>query len=291
MNYEDGFKEIEQLCQKGEIERSIVLLQGIEKQAKKEENMAILLKAWQWLIRVYQYQGWLDRAIGIADTALKLIKDKNSAGYCDILRRRGFIYYLKGNAQQFLLDVNSALEIAEKNNYELERAGCLGVLGIYYQDTGRNFEKALEYLEKAREIRRSSGDTEGEAKVLINLGTLYRGKENFFESKRYLERAIQITKDKRLKINCHLELGRAIHILQNYLLEAKKEVELALQLALPTRFVNEQADCYRELARITFEEGDKEKSRDYYQKALEIYKKYGYSAKAEAIEEEIAKRF
>ncbi|MGC9048951.1 MAG: tetratricopeptide repeat protein [Patescibacteria group bacterium] len=252
--------------------------------------MTILVKVWQWLITLYQHQGRLDKTIKVANKALERIKDKTSAGYCDILRRRGFVYYLKGDVEQFLSDVNSALEIAKQNNYELEKAGCLGVLGIYHQER-HNFEKALECYQQAIEIKRKLGDKEGVVKLLINLGTPYKGMNRFDESKRLFDEALQTTKEKRLKINCHLEIGRLFHV-QGDISKAKKEIELALKLALSTKFANEQGDCYRELARIAYEEDRKDESQKFYQKALKIYDSHGYSAKARALmREEIAKRF
>lgn len=290
MSYESKFQKIEQLYQEGEVEKSIVLLQELGQRAEKEGNMAILVKVWQWLIMLYQYQGKLDKAISVADKALNRIKDQTSAGYCDILKRRGFVYYLKGDKEKFLADVNRALEIAEQNKHELEKAGCLGVLGIYYQDTKHDFEKALECYQQAIEIKKRLGDKESAVKLQINIGTLYKEMKRFDESRRSLDEALRTTKEKRLKINCHLEIGRLYHV-QGNISKAKEEIELALGLALPTKFVNEQGDCYRELVRIAYEEDKKDKSWEFYQKALEIYKSYGYLAKVKAMEDEIAKRF
>lgn len=65
MNYKNKFQKIEQLYQEGKVEKSLILLQELEQQAEKEENMAILIKVWQWLIMLYQYQGQLDKAISV----------------------------------------------------------------------------------------------------------------------------------------------------------------------------------------------------------------------------------
>ena len=290
MNHENRFQKIEQLYQEGEVEKSIVLLQKLEQQTEKEENMTILVKVWQWLIMLYQYQGKLDKAISVADKSLKRIKDRTSAGYCDILKRRGFVYYLKGNKEKFLNDVNRALEIAEQNNHEPEKAGCLGVLGIYYQDTKRDFEKALGCYQQAIKIKKRFDNKESVVKFQINIGTLYKEMKKFDEARQSLEEALRTTKERRLIINCHLEIGRLYHT-QGNISKAKEEIELALNLALSTKFVNEQGDCYRELARIAYEEGAKDKSREFYQKALKIYKVHGYSAKVKTIEDEIVKKF
>jgi len=287
---QDKIQEIEQLCQEGEVEKSLALLQKLEQQAEKEENMTILVKVWQWLIMVYQYQGKLDKAIAVANIALGRIKDKTSAWYCDILKRRGFVYYLKGDAKQFLLDVNSALKIAEEKNYELEKAGCLGVLGIYYQDTKNDLEKALKCYQQAIKIKKKLGAKESVVKLLINIGTLYRAMGKFREAEQSLNEALQSSKEKRLVINCHLEIGRLFHA-QGNISKAKDEIKLALDLSLSTKFVNEQGDCYRELARIAYEDDKKDESRKFYQKALEIYNSHGYSAKAQMIRHEFAGKF
>lgn len=290
MNHKSKFRDIQQLYQKGEIKKSIALLQEVEQEAEKEGNMTILVKVWQWLIMLYQYQGKLDRAIAVANKALKRIGNKTSAGYCDILKRRGFVYYLKGDKGQFLADVSSALEIARQNKHELEKAGCLGVLGIYYQDTRHEFKKALECYQEAIKIKRELGNKESVVKLLINIGTLYKEMGKFDDSKRSFEKALQTTREKRLKINCYLEIGRLFHA-QGDISEAEGKIQLALKLALPTKFVNEQGDCYRELARIAYKKNEKDKSQKFYQKALEIYRDHGYSAKVKAMEDEIVKKF
>ena len=291
MNLETELQKVEQIYQRGEIEKSLAFLREIEKQIEKEKevDMKGLAKVWATMISFYQYEGKLDKAIKIADKALKRIKDKTSAGYCDILRRKGFVCYLKGDIEQFLLDVNSALEIAGHYSHEAEKAGCLGVLGIYYQECD-DFEKALECYQQAIEIRKKMGDKEGLAKLRVNLGTLYKGMKKFEESEHLFKEALETTKERRVKINCHLEMGRLFHA-QGDISGAKKEVELALKIARPTKFMNEKGDCYRELARIAYREGKKKESRGFYQKALEIFDVHGYTDKARKMREEISERF
>ena len=290
MDYKNKFQKIKQFYQRGETNKSLKLLQKLEQQAQEEGDMKILFKVWQWLIMHYQYQGELNKAITIANKALKQIKDKTSAEYCDILKRRGFIYYLKGNIKQFLLDVNTALKISEQYNYQLEKAGCLGVLGIYYQQTMADFKKALQYYQQAIKIKKKLKQKESVVKLLINMGTLYKNMGKINKAQQLFKQALQTTKEKRLKINCHLELGRLFHTQQNTT-QAKKEINLALKLALPTKFVNEQGDCYRELARINYEENKKSVSQKFYQKAFNIYHQHGYSAKARAIKNEVSEKF
>ena len=52
--------------------------------------------------------------------------------------------------------------------------------------------------------------------------------------------------------------------------QIKYGIGLALEIVLPTKFVNEQGDCYRESARIARKEGEKNKSQEFYQKAFEL---------------------
>ncbi len=269
MNYEKKFGEIEKLYQEGEVDKSLVLLQKFEQQTEKQKNMEILIKIWQWLIVLYQHQGKLDKAIIVANKALKQMKDDTSKSYCDILRRRGFVYYLKGNVEQFLSDVNFALKIARQNKYEKEEAACLGVLGIYYQQTKHDFKKALECYQKAIKIKRRLCNKESAVKLMINLGTLYKEMKKFDESRRLFDEALQITKEKRLKINCYLEIG-SLFCAQGDISKAKEKIDLALKLALSTKFTNEQGDCYRELARVSYKENKKKKVRNSIKKPLKF---------------------
>lgn len=99
-----------------------------------------------------------------------------------------------------------------------------------------------------------------------------------------------MTTDKRVRINCCLERGRLFHA-EGKLEQAQAEVGRALAAALATRFVNEQADCYRERARLAYESGDEGEAKGCYEKALEIFQRHGYWAKAEALQKEIAEKF
>ncbi len=135
-------------------------------------------------------------------------------------------------------------------------------------------------------IQKKLDQAEEVAKLLINLGTLYKEMKRFTEAEKSFAQARQLSREKRLEINSHLELGRLFYAQGNFS-KAKEEIELALKLALATKFVNEQGDCYRELARIAAQENRKEKSQEFYQKALEIYRRYGYAAKTQALSKEV----
>jgi tetratricopeptide (TPR) repeat protein len=246
-----------------------------------------------FLIRNCQYRGKLRGALAVANGVLQwmeIISGKWSAGYCEILKSKGFVYYLKGDNAKFLLYVYSALEITEQRGYESVEAGCLGVLGIYHQNTCHDLQEASGYYREAIGIQRSLGDKRSETSLLIHLGSLLKEKREFNESEKCFEDALAITNDSRLRINCHLELGRLFHA-QSNLGQAKEEVNKALRLALHTQFISEQGDCYRQLARIAYEEGDKEGSHNFYLKALRIYDDYGYDRKSERLMKEMNQKF
>jgi tetratricopeptide (TPR) repeat protein len=246
----------------------------------------------QKLIR-YQSKGMLDRGIELANKLIEnnLVK-KDSREYCDLLKRRGFLYYLKGDINNFLDDVNRSLHITEKEvidneRYLLEKSNCLGVLGLYYQDTKKDYKTALEYYKEAIEIKKEiRDDIENINKILINIGTLYKETHDYLASENSFIFVLIKTTDKRLKINCHLELGRLYNI-QGDILKAKEELKSAFKLIPRRSFINERADCYRELARIAKKEHDKKTSSEMYNKALELYKKHGYLIKEKEIEKEM----
>ncbi len=236
----------------------------------------------------YQNKGMLDRGIELANKLIKnnVVKE-DSREYCDTLKRRGFLYYLKGNIHGFLEDVMLSLHAAEKNKFFLEESNCLGILGLYYQDTKKDFEKAIKFYKEAIDIKkRIRDDIENINKIQINMGTLYRETGNYLASENSFVFVLAKTTDKKLKINCHLELGRLYNIQEN-LLKAKEELQTALKLLPRRSFVNERADCYRELARIARKEHDRKTSSEMYKKAFYLYKKHGYIAKEMEIKKEM----
>ncbi len=295
MSYEDRFKAVDRLYRAGEIDQARALLQHIKTKAESEDNVVILVKTWQCLIVFYQDQGQLDEALTVANYALenlKRLKQQSSADYCDILKRRGFVYYLKGDVARFLSDVDEALAIAEENHPELAIAGCVGVLGIYYQDTGpHDLNQALDCISRALEIQNRIGERESAVKLMINLGALRRARKEFAESLQVLRVALNVAQSLKLTrpiINCHLEIGK-LFLAQDNLAMAKRKLNLALKLSESTNFANEKGDCYRELARVAAQRGAKKASQAFYQKALAIWQGYGYQQKATAVAKEMKK--
>jgi tetratricopeptide (TPR) repeat protein len=169
--------------------------------------------------------------------------------------------------------------------HQAAEAKILGMLSIWYQETG-DLKKAEEYLQEALGIQRELEDKESLAKLLVGLGTLYRARGNFQGSRGALEEAQSLTTDQRVGINSHLELGRLFHV-QGKLVEARAEILLALNMTRHTEWVNERADCCRELARIAQESGNLAESMEFYRRAYALYEDYGYRAKAMATMEEM----
>jgi tetratricopeptide (TPR) repeat protein len=247
-----------------------------------------LAKIWLRLIALCQHRGQLDKAIAMAEMALGHLKDKTSPEYCLILAKRGFIVLLKegGGVQNF--DMRAALELARQNGHKVAEGQILGMLSIYHQERGE-LEEAERCSQKAIAIQREMGDRESLAKLLIGLGTIRRALGQFKESRRALKEALRLTRDTRVEINCHLELGRLLHA-EGEIQAAREEIQQALNMVLDTGYVNEQGDCYRELGRLALKADDEKSTRHFYRMAMELYFDYGYKAKVEALEKEIAER-
>ena len=242
--------------------------------------MGWLMKLRLWQIAHYQYSGQLDKAVAKLDRLIeKHEHDRSLALYADLLKRRGFIYYLKGDNEKFLQNLSVALDIAKKNKFHAEEANCRGVLGIYYQQTEKNLEKALNFYDRAISIKWRLFDFIGLEKLAINKATLLKEMNNYDEAIRLLTQVLQTTKDKRLKINCNLELGR-LYLQKKDLSEARDYLLEAIRLVKNTQFVNEKGDCYRELGHLHFQQGDFVSSNENYTKAFQFYSQYGFKEKS-----------
>lgn len=239
-----------------------------------------------------QYTGNLDKALKWTDYGLIFVKEK-SANWCDLFKRKAFIYYLKGNVNQFLLIITKVKLAAEKKQYLPELAGCLGVLAIYYANEGSDLDKAIRHCKAAIHIRekiRKPDQKESIEKLQINLSTYYRDINDYAESIKILEQVHMSTSDTRLKINCWLEKGRTYHA-WNMPGQAFGHINTALEWAKKTKFYNKQGDCHRELGRLYFLSNDLELSKKHYQQAIAIFQKYSYQKKANDLQKEIDSHF
>lgn len=251
--------------------------------------MKFLMMFFRWLISFFQYSGKLNSGIKTCNVILKIFNNQNSRVHCDVLKRRGFLYYLKGDVDQFLLDVNLSLQLSKTNKYRLEEGRCYGVLSIYYQEKLGNLLKALEYCQMSIDIQKGLAPKGSLVKLYIGKGIIFRKIGKFDDALETFSEALKMTRDKRLKINCYLESGRT-YFARIRTKEARQSLLYALKILRRTNFANEKGDCYRELARIAIFKGNINYAAVYYQIAIAIYKKHGFNSKAKELEEERQKR-
>jgi tetratricopeptide (TPR) repeat protein len=243
------------------------------------------LLAWFFLllVRFFNYRGRLDTVIAVCNAGLRYAVP-DSRVMCELLLKHAFARYRNGYHTIFVRDAVRGLEMADHRGYPDLAATAHGMFGIYHQQREAR-EDAIAAYRSAVSVFQSLADPDGEAKVLIPLGTLYREMSDFRRSLEVFDRARQISRKRRLCVNALLEQGRLEFILGN--MDAAEDwVRRALNGAgwIPwLRFPNEIGDCHRQLARIAVRQGVITEARDHYRRAHFMYRLWGYRDKAEAI--------
>lgn len=207
---------------------------------------------------------------------------KESRIRADLLWRRGFAFYCVGDdvsIANFLADLRAAQQIAEGLTDAGSTLGHIyGMFAIYYQQWLRDFDEALRmYHQACHELR---GHT-NRASTLISYATLLRDLGDFQSAQRWLEEAVAVAKDRRHLCCAYLELAR-VHHAGGDLGGAHAELMIALRIAAKRRYVDEEGDIHRQLARIAVDRKDARRAALEYVRAVRCYSTSGSSYKTTA---------
>lgn len=192
----------------------------------------------------------------------------------------GFCYMVAGNYVKAYFHENKALSIHKKffanNPQALARTyNDAGVAHLHTCD----FDKAMEYFEKAIKILSDSADAENLrnlANVFANVSGAYLERENFEKALSFAKKAVEIFEKHKIenlgeKANAHNTFAQALKSVKKYnesLLQLKTAVEILEKIAPEYLHL---AILYRNIADVYALTGNNEKALPFAQKALKIF--------------------
>jgi len=250
--------------------------------------MKVMLKIAERLAKRCQHNGKLSQAHRWVALGLSLIPDRDLEQVCHFRNIRAFLWYLEGSKENFLREVERVLWTSNIFDFEAEIAQCHALLGIFFQDTQKNPQRALEEYQKSLEIRIKLGMRESCAKLHIHIATALKELGIFDKAKVHFFEAQALTRDRRVRINVILELARLQRFLQDF---ATCETNLQNALAAAQhRYPNEVGDCFRELYRLAADKGAHREAHQYAAQAMSIFEKHDYRAKVDALVAELKEK-
>lgn len=127
----------------------------------------------------FYYNGLMDSSIRYYQAGLeKAIKQNNPKYTCNFNSELGLI-----NREKGLYDIAydfyvKALDIAEKNDFEIKKAGCYNGMAVIHA-MQKEFDKAIEYYNKAMIIFIKKGNLGGQGSVNNNVGLIYLERKDY----------------------------------------------------------------------------------------------------------------
>jgi len=145
------------------------------------------------------------------------------------------------------------------------------------------YSKAKDYLERAREVLRETGNRKNELQVLIALGNLYKDNEEYERAKIHYEEAMVTAEDVGETYDKGVACGK-LGVLCNIRGEYVKAKELhmkALEISVKLGDKRGEITDHLNFAKVHINLSESNQARECYRKALEISKEIG-SQEAEA---------
>jgi tetratricopeptide (TPR) repeat protein/transcriptional regulator with XRE-family HTH domain len=131
-------------------------------------------------------QAWAAGWAGEDDQAARLCSEYSDAG--------GYVLYLRLHAREWIGWLEAAARAASQLGEREAKGKHLGRLGVAYADLGET-RRAIEYHQRALEIKREIGDKRGEGATLGNLGLAYVGLGEARRAIEYYEQALGIHRE------------------------------------------------------------------------------------------------
>ncbi len=242
--------------------------QLLEQTSNKEDKLLILTTHITTLIDL----GKNHQAIPFAKQGIALANNiKDYTHQTTLYRRLAEVYWNLGQLDNALIELESSLLLAKKNNDELGKARALHNIGLIYRHLGVP-DKTLEYYLKAIEIKeRINEDPASTAHSYNNIGVIYVDLGDYDNAEKYYRKALSI-----LQNEPNASIANPLHNL-GQLFDKKGDPEMALQYYYTSMEYDEQnnnqnglAVSLREIGRIYLSIEQIDKASNYLLKAKEI---------------------
>jgi len=120
------------------------------------------------------------------------IISKNERQHATALNNRGLMFYDEGKTDSAISAFNASLVLYKKTKDKVGISYCLDYLSSAQSDKG-NYQKALQLMNEARDLRAGMGDKPGEAIATNNLGEINLKEKKLPEAAKYFRETISRT--------------------------------------------------------------------------------------------------
>lgn len=173
---------------------------------------------------------------------------------------------------------NQAIVLAEESDYTKGKADGAMRLGLLAKKKG-DLAVAESHYARAVELRKLLDDREGVAGGYINLGNLWRFKGELEKANEWYTKGLKFLETDRLSNNRALLLTIQADVFsrQNQPAAAEQHLHQAIEIYTSNNNVNGLAEAYLNLGNIYFTLKNNEKTKEYYEKSLQLFQKLDLS--------------
>ncbi len=197
----------------------------------------------------------------------------------DQLLKEGQTLLINAVSQQALIQFQQALQLYRQEGNRLGEANALSGIGDVYYNLGE-YPLALKAYGQAWELYQRLGDRKGGATVLNNIGAIYDAQRQYPEALKFYEQALKLRREARDLAGEGITLNNlaGVYLNQGDYDKALKEYNAALKVRWlmgdrrgeATTLNNIGFVCHR-TAQYHHSQGNLEKTREWYQSAIEHY--------------------
>lgn len=191
----DKLNELSFAIAQSEPNRAISMAEDAASKALELNYSYGLGNAMHKLSVVYRFQGYYDKAIQYADSALGFIeKDKATSLRAAINSNKGVCYRYKSEYEQALTYYQTAIDLHRKANQITDVATVLNNIGVMFMYM-ESYDKALNYYNQALEIQREEKNRKEIANIYNNYAIVYANQGLLDSSLTYFKKSYAIEKE------------------------------------------------------------------------------------------------
>jgi len=191
---------------------------------------------------------------------------------------------LRGCNGVALENFKKALEIYEKKGSNLNQARVYQNIGMVYADRS-DWDKSIESFQNCLTLTDQTDEKQLRALTYLNLGKTYARKKELIKAKSYTEKAVKLFK----RMNDILGIAEAYHIYgliyatDGDFKKAQSFLNESIKINMAKEYEEGLADTYESFAKISYENDLPDVSKEYYLKAIEIYKRMNIDVKVKEL--------
>jgi len=191
----------------------------------------------------------------------------------DTLQYNWEIFDLQGHWREYVEKLREVIVYLERKGSQDKLSFAYNAIGYHLAGLGE-IDEALEYFQKALEIRVKLGDKRGIATQSNNIGMIYKDRGDLDKALEYYQKALEIGEelgDKKGVATRSNNIGM-IYVEEKDLDKAIQYFKESLKLYLYLGNPNDITEAYQNLIHVYSLKGDKKKASEY-QAQLAEYKK------------------